>query len=190
MNATTTLLTVVGALLGMAALWTAVLWALSVSSGWRELARRHPAHGATSGERFAWTSASFGRGLLPVNFNGVLTIHVAADGLSVRCHMPAFGAFAPFRLPWSAIESVEARAGLLGKRSRVAIKDWRGWIDVRGAAGEALLAAWVALRAPAGAASRATGPARDDRRPLLLVGAALAIVILAALALALGTSPR
>jgi hypothetical protein len=62
--------------------------------------------------------------------------------------------------------------------------------DLAATLAEALLAAWVALRAPAGVASRATGPARDDRRPLLLVGAALAIVILAALALALGTSPR
>ncbi|HET7845774.1 MAG TPA: hypothetical protein VFL14_16590, partial [Xanthomonadales bacterium] len=85
-------------------------WLLSVVSGWRAHASRHPDR-ETTGTRLSGVSGRVGW----VNFNHVLTLHLDARGIRFSVFR-LFPGFRPFHLAWRDISSLEVVPGLFRRR--------------------------------------------------------------------------
>lgn len=139
MNTFELLLIIVAALVVMVAFWAGVLWLLALLSGWRALARRYAAEREPEGDYYGMAGGSFGW----VHFNGVLRVWVGERGIGLGCMMPAaFGAMETLLLPWRAIESVDERQILFLRKVRIHVADHGQVIQLRGAAGQAVLREW------------------------------------------------
>jgi hypothetical protein len=79
--------------------WCSVCAVLARLGGWHSLARHYRALGKPNGKRFGMQSARFGW----VDYNGCLSIRVAAEGLYIAM-WPMFRlAHPPLLIPWSAL---------------------------------------------------------------------------------------
>lgn len=84
----------------------AIVGMLSVASGWRRLAHRfHTPKNFKSGQLFRWQNAQVGG----VNFNNILKVRVAKEGLHLS--MPILFSFmhAPLLIPWAEIKAARQR---------------------------------------------------------------------------------
>ncbi len=128
------------ALIAMGLVWVGVLWLLAWVSGWRALARRFEAEREPPGRCFSMASGGLGL----VRFNGALRVWVSEKGIGLGCLLPAFGAMPRLLLPWRSIVSIQPHRFLFVSMVRIKVNDWSSWISLRGAAGDAALAAWQA----------------------------------------------
>jgi hypothetical protein len=92
------------------ALLFAMAFLFAQVTGWRGLARRHPAIGPFEGPRFRVEGAILG----PLGWNAPpLSLGIDRTGVDLRALPPFAVAFRPIRLPWSAISTVVRREALL-----------------------------------------------------------------------------
>jgi len=132
------ILVAMSALIVMGLVWVGVLWLLALVSGWRVLTRRFEAEREPPGKCFSMASGGLGL----VRFNGALRVWVSDQGIGLGCLLPSLRAMPRLMLPWRAIVSVEQHRVLFRSSVRIKVDDWSSWISLRGAAGEAALAAW------------------------------------------------
>lgn len=119
-------------------LWLAMSAALALLGGWFALARRYRSGGPMRGERFRFVSGSLGAPVLPVGYGRSLTLTLGEEAFGLAVFLPLRFFSPPLRVPWAAVESVEARRSLFGRYVAVRIRDHWPTLSIRGEAGERL----------------------------------------------------
>lgn len=92
------------------ALWTGIVWLLSVLGGWREMARAYPAERRPEGDVFRGVSAMFGF----VSYSYLLTVVVAQEGLYLETPRLFRVGQPPMLIPWSAIRRARRHRSFMG----------------------------------------------------------------------------
>jgi hypothetical protein len=132
-------------------MWIGVVSLLSITGGWRGLARRFPAVPDQYGEHFRGVTASFRQHVVPVNYKHVLQVGIGQIGLGLSVPWMFIIMHPPITLPWSEMESCEPAMTLFWPSTRVRLKGG-GTIGFVGKAGTAILVAWQSMHPTAPAA--------------------------------------
>ena len=88
--------------------WCVLLFAISMFSGWRQLATVYGANAPLTGTRFRFQSAQM---RFSCNYGSCLTVTVNAEGLGLSVGAPFRSGHAPLFIPWSEI-SVKRETGV------------------------------------------------------------------------------
>jgi hypothetical protein len=129
--------------------WLFLGGVLAYLGGWTSLAGRFRADGPNvpvDGERFRFASGSLGRGFFPVSYGNCLFVLVAAEGLRLSIGLPFRFLSPPLYIPWVDFESVARRRVLFLEFVTFTIPHSLVRLSLRGAAGRAAEAAFVAAR--------------------------------------------
>lgn len=116
--------------------WIGISAFLSFYSGWSSLARRFRANAAASGQHFRLVSGALGLSYLPVNYGGCLFVTVNNTGLHLSILFPFRLMSPPLFIPWSQVQSVDAKRVLFGQTMVIQIRNEWAMISIRGVAGE------------------------------------------------------
>lgn len=92
-----------GVTLALLAMWCLLLMLLARLGGWTAVARTYRATEPGHGLLYRFQSGSFAW----VDYNGVLTLHVSADGVRIAVLWPFRPGHPPLMIPWQAIHVVE-----------------------------------------------------------------------------------
>jgi hypothetical protein len=124
--------------------WSIVCGLLSYLSGWRSLSQRFSETIQIEGDRFRFASAGMGViAWFPVNYSNCLFLTVGRAGISISL-LFIFRILSPtLYIPWSQVQSVEEKRGLLGRRIIVYLRDSAIKITWFGRAGKRVLEAFA-----------------------------------------------
>ncbi|HEX5724316.1 MAG TPA: hypothetical protein VFX98_02555 [Longimicrobiaceae bacterium] len=142
--------------IAFAAIWVAVTALISVTGGWRALARRYAGTPSTVWDRVGGGSGMFSRGFLPTNYNGVLNVTAGPEGVGLSLWGLFRAGSEPLLIPWDEISSAGSDhfLGLIPRFWFVTLEP-RVTISIIGRAGRMLARHWDEVQdraalAPAG----------------------------------------
>lgn len=124
------------------AMWFGVVGLIGSLGGWGALAARYPAQPDESGHLFAMASASLGRGLLPMNYNGCLKVRLGNAGIGLSVLLPFRFRHPPLTIPWTAVESCQQGWHRLWPGVDLRLRSGER-IVLRGRAAKALAETWA-----------------------------------------------
>jgi len=119
-----------------AAGWLLITGLLAHAGGWSTLARhfRSSAEPA-SGERFRFVSGSMGTRAFPVSYGRCLFLMVSPGGFALSILLPFRFQSPPLFIPWSQVETVEAKRLLFLSYTLIRLRSQWPEISVSGRAG-------------------------------------------------------
>ncbi len=108
-------------------LWVIVAKAISIISGWKELAEKYPVRTPFSGERHNFQSARMRRGM---NFNNCLTVGANHMGLFLSMFVIFRFGHPPIFIPWSEI-SASLEKGRFGNTIKLSfLRSPGNWLKI------------------------------------------------------------
>lgn len=124
-----------------AALWTAVVYLVAVSSGWRKLAERYAAAIPHVEHTYSCVTATMNRGDGPrstaARYRSTLIVELSPDSLGLKTS-PLFRlGHRPLRIPWCDISACRTEPYLFGTRSILVVREPRIAIAIYGEPGKA-----------------------------------------------------
>jgi hypothetical protein len=120
--------------------WFVGCIAMSLISGWWQLARRFPA-GTSSGERWYFVSGSVTKLFwLPVQYHATFFMTLSEDGVRLSVFFPVRLLHPPLQLPWTAVSRVSTQSFLFFfQQTQLELANSQVRFRIRGRAGQALL---------------------------------------------------
>ena len=124
------------------AMWVGISTLLSRIGGWSTLARRYRATEPSAGKRFNFVSGSMGQRVFPVNYRTCLFVTVNDRGFYLSIFFLFGFQSPPLFVPWSELESVEAKRLFFLNYTVIRVRDLWPIIWMRGHTGECIIEAF------------------------------------------------
>ena len=125
------------------AVWLAVTYVTSRTSGWHLLAEQFHVYEDIEGDAYRFASGSMGKRFMRVKYSNSLFITVGKRALYISVFFPLRFAHPPLLIPWSQIESVETKRTMrIVEHVEIKFKDKWPVLHLRGRASKAIVAAF------------------------------------------------
>ncbi len=124
-------------------MWFSIAALLSRTGGWSTLAKNFRAKQSEIGESFGFVSGSMGANKFPVSYGNCMFVTVNDRGFRLSLLFLLRFQSPPLFIPWSQIDSIEAKTLLLTRRTVIRVRNQWPVIWVRGRAAKSIETAYA-----------------------------------------------